>query len=263
MGQVEGRKVTESAPDQGERLVSIIVPVFNEQSTVAEILERVSEAPLPEGFTRELVVIDDCSHDGTRDLLQELQPRFGFKLLMHDVNQGKGAALRTGFGAAEGEIYIIQDADLEYDPSEYERLLGPIIEGRADVVYGSRFLGGPHRVLHFWHFVGNLLITTFSNMCTNLNLSDVETCYKVFRSRIIEGVTFQEARFGFEIEFTALMARRRCRVYEQPISYFGRDYSEGKKIGWRDGVRAMVCILKYNLTPPRHWGRRSDAGSRR
>jgi len=249
---------------EGQRAprVSIIMPVFNEAATVEAILQKVVAAPLPGGFERELVLVDDGSSDGTDRVLEELRPRYGFILERHAVNQGKGAALRTGFARASGDVFIIQDADLEYDPSEYVRLLDPIVQGHADVVYGSRFLGGPHRVLHFWHFMGNLFITTCSNMCTNLNLSDVETCYKVFRREVIEGVRFQETRFGFEIEFTALVARRRCRVYEQPISYFGRDYSEGKKIGWRDGVRAMICIMKYNLWPPRHWTAGGAGGSR-
>lgn len=245
------------------RRISIVIPVYNESATLEAILRRVSTAPLPDGYERQLVVVDDYSTDGTRELYAPLKERFGFSLHLHDRNRGKGAALATGFAHANGDILIIQDADLEYDPAEYVGLLDPILDGRADVVYGSRFLGGPHRVLHFWHFAGNLLITTLSNMFTNLNLSDVETCYKVFKREVLDGVTFNESRFGFEIEFTALVAKRRFRIYELPISYSGRDYSEGKKIGWRDGVRALICIMKYNLSPPRAWSKRTAATPRR
>jgi glycosyltransferase involved in cell wall biosynthesis len=240
--------------------VSIVIPVYNEAGTVAEILRRVAAAPLPPGLGREIIVVDDASRDGTQEVLAAIHDD-GIRVIHHEVNQGKGAALRTGFRAARGDVCIIQDADLEYDPREYESLLRPILDGRADVVYGSRFLGGPHRVLHFWHFVGNLVITTTSNMCTNLNLSDVETCYKIFRRNLLEGIELKETRFGFEIEFTALVARRKAQVYEQPISYSGRDYSEGKKIGWRDGVRALWCIVRYNFFPPREWLHPSVAGS--
>lgn len=246
---------------EGRRL-SIVMPVFNERDTIQEIVRRVRTAPLPAGFSRELILVDDGSTDGTGESLRGLVDEPHVRLVTHPHNRGKGAALASGFEHAAGEIIIIQDADLEYDPAEYGALLEPILDGRADVVYGSRFLGGPHRVLHFWHFVGNLLITTFSNMCTNLNLSDVETCYKVFRRSVIDGVRFNERRFGFEIEFTALVAARRCRVYERPISYSGRDYSEGKKIGWRDGVRAMWCIVKYRLAPPRSWRSRIGGAAR-
>jgi glycosyltransferase involved in cell wall biosynthesis len=248
----------------GIRRVSIVIPVYNERGTIDTIIQRVKTAPLPPGLEREIVIVDDRSTDGTRDHLRALRDAGGgFTLRLHERNAGKGAALRTGFAAATGDVVIIQDADLEYDPSEYERLLQPILDGHADVVYGSRFLGGPHRVLHFWHFVGNMVITMFSNMCTDLNLSDVETCYKLFRRSVIDGVEFRESRFGFEIEFTAMVARRGFRIYEQSISYHGRDYSEGKKIGWRDGLRAMWCILRYNLMAPRSWARRDGAGSRR
>ncbi len=243
---------TDDPAGSGRKTISIIIPVYNEVKTIGEILTRVSRAALPEEHDRELVVVDDCSRDGTRERLGELERDLGFRLLLHDRNRGKGAALVTGFAAATGDIFIVQDADLEYDPRDYLSLLRPITEGKADVVYGSRFLGGPHRVLHFWHFVGNLLITTCSNVFTNLNLSDVETCYKVFRGEIVKGVRFHEERFGFEIEFTALVARRGYRIYEQPISYSGRDYSEGKKIGWPDGLRAMWCVFRYNLIPPKY-----------
>jgi glycosyltransferase involved in cell wall biosynthesis len=227
--------------------LSVVVPVYNERATVEAVLRRVVAAPLPAGVELELVVVDDCSSDGSAELLEELRDELGFELLRQPANRGKGAALRRGFEAAEGDIVLIQDADLEYDPADYPALLGPILEGQADVVYGSRFLGGPHRVLFFWHYVGNRLLTTFSNMLTDLNLSDMETCYKVFRREVLDGERLRSERFGIEPELTALFARRRARIYEVPISYHGRTYAEGKKIGWKDGVSALWSIVRYNL----------------
>jgi glycosyltransferase involved in cell wall biosynthesis len=225
--------------------LSVIIPCYNESATIAVVLDAVRKAMPVSG---EIIVIDDCSTDGTRELLQtELSNKYD-KLLEQPVNQGKGAALRAGIAAATGDIVLIQDADLEYDPSQYPRLIEPILNDQADVVYGSRFIGSePHRVLYFWHRVGNLLLTLLSNMLTNLNLTDMETCYKVFRREIIQQVTIEENRFGFEPEITAKLAKTQCRFYEVGISYHGRTYDEGKKIGWRDGVRALYCILKYNL----------------
>ncbi len=230
--------------------LSIIVPAYNERDTVRELLARVAAAPLPPGVEREIVVVDDGSADGTRELLGELAERSDpapFRLLCHEVNRGKGAAVRTGLAAGSGDILLIQDADLEYDPREYPRLLGPILEGEADVVFGSRFLGGPHRVLFFWHSLGNRALTTLSNMFTDLNLSDMETCYKVFRREVLDGVRLRSNRFGIEPELTARMARSGARIYEVPISYRGRTYAEGKKIGWKDGIAAIWSILRYNL----------------
>ncbi len=224
--------------------VSIIIPVYNEKTTILEILKRVQAVKL--GLDREIVVVDDFSRDGTRDILAGLKQK-NVKVVFHEVNRGKGAALRTGFEKATGDIVLIQDADLEYDPREYPTLLRPILDGRADVVYGSRFLGGPHRVLFFWHSVGNRILTTFSNMTTNLNLTDMETCYKVFRREILSKVRLRSERFGFEPEITIKLAKLGCRIYEVPISYAGRDYSEGKKIGWKDGVAAIFHILRYKL----------------
>jgi glycosyltransferase involved in cell wall biosynthesis len=223
--------------------LTVVVPCFNEISTIAEILARIRAAPLE----KEIIVVDDCSSDGTRQYLQSLPTSPDLVTIFHPVNQGKGAALRTGFAAATGDAVVIQDADLEYDPCEYSKLLQPIMDGRADVVYGSRFAGGEcHRVLYFWHSVGNRFLTIVSNAFTNLNLSDMETCYKMFRREIIQQVRLQENRFGFEPEITAKVAAMRCRVYEVGISYSGRTYEEGKKIGWRDGIRALWCIVKYS-----------------
>jgi glycosyltransferase involved in cell wall biosynthesis len=226
-------------------LLSVVIPCFNEAATIEALIERVREAPVA---SKQIVVVDDGSTDGSRELLQGLPPADDLLVLFHPRNRGKGAALATGFASATGDICIVQDADLEYDPSEYPLVIGPIVEGRADVVFGSRFQGGmPHRVVYFWHRVGNGLLTLLSNMATDLNLTDMETCYKAFRREVIQGIRIQEQRFGFEPEITAKVARQRCRIYEVGISYYGRTYDEGKKIGWRDGIRAIWCIFKYNL----------------
>ena len=225
--------------------LSIVIPCYNEVRTIRHIVDRVRAAPVAE---REIIIVDDCSRDGTRDLLRtEIAPLVD-KVLFHEVNQGKGAALRTGFRAATGDIVVVQDADLEYDPQDYPRLLQPILEGKADVVFGSRFQGGqPHRVVYFWHMVGNKLLTLLSNMATNINLTDMETCYKVFRREVLQRIEIEENRFGFEPEITAKVARLGVVIYEVGISYYGRTYAEGKKIGWRDGFRALWAIAKYNL----------------
>ncbi len=225
--------------------LSVVIPCYNERATISEIVEAVRNAPYP---SKEIIIVDDCSSDGTREYLKSDIASKVDKVLYHDNNQGKGAALRTGIKAATGDLVIIQDADLEYDPNEYEHLVAPILHGKADVVFGSRFLGvGPHRVVYYWHRVGNGVPTLMSNMFTNINLTDMETCYKVFRREIIQSIEIEENRFGFEPEITAKVAKLRCRIYEVGISYYGRTYEEGKKIGWRDGVRAIYCIVKYNL----------------
>ncbi len=227
--------------------LSIIIPCYNEVSTIDQIIDAVRNSPYSD---KEIIIVDDCSTDGTREKLKttiEGSCRVD-KVLYHNVNQGKGAALRTGIQSATGGIVIIQDADLEYDPNEYPRLVEPILQNRADVVFGSRFLGSDaHRVLYFWHRVGNGLLTLLSNIFTNLNLTDMETCYKVFRREIIQSISIEENRFGFEPEITAKVAKLGCRIYEVGISYYGRTYEEGKKIGWKDGFRAMYCTVKYNL----------------
>jgi glycosyltransferase involved in cell wall biosynthesis len=235
--------------------LSVVVPVYNEEATVGRLLDRVAEAPLPDAIDRlEIIAVDDRSSDGTLAVLESWRPEprpdgrpVEIVLHRHDQNRGKGAGLRTGFGAATGDVLLIQDADLEYDPVEYPVLLQPILDGHADVVYGSRFLGGPHRVLFFWHYLGNRFLTLVSNMFTDLNLTDMETCYKVFRAEVAGRLRWSSDRFGFEPEVTARLARLDVRIYEVPISYHGRTYAEGKKIGWRDGVSAIWTILRCNV----------------
>lgn len=227
---------------QNNTKLSIVIPVYNEKNTIDEIIRRVQSVE----FEKEIIIVDDCSNDGTRDIINKISGN-NIKKLFHEKNKGKGAALRTGFQHVSGDIVIIQDADLEYNPKEYSNLIEPILDGRADAVYGSRFLGGPHRVLFFWHYVGNKILTTLSNMLTNLTLTDMETCYKVFKANVIKNINIRSNRFGFEPEITAKLAKRKCVIYELPVSYSGRDYTEGKKVGWKDGIVALYCILRYNL----------------
>jgi len=226
-------------------LLSVIIPCYNELQTIGPLIEAVKRSPY---LRKEIIIVDDCSTDGTREFLRTEGGKLADKVLFHDRNQGKGGALRTGIAAARGDIVIIQDADLEYDPDEYPKIVEPILKGKADVVFGSRFIGeGAHRVVYFWHRVGNGVLTLLSNIFTNLNLTDIETCYKAFRREVIQSIDIEENRFGFEPEITAKVARMRCRVYEVGISYHGRTYEEGKKIGWKDGISALRCILRYNL----------------
>jgi glycosyltransferase involved in cell wall biosynthesis len=246
--------------------LSAVIPVYNERPLIFEVLRNVQEVHV-DGAEKEIIIVDDCSSDGTREFLQGLcaaqastnpgVPHIvesgrkvhvqNIRVFFQDRNQGKGAALRRGFKEATGDVVVVQDADMEYDPAEYPRLLAPIRAGVADVVYGSRFLGGPHRVLYFWHYVGNKFLTTLSNMFTNINLTDMETCYKMFRKEVLDGIDIEQNRFGIEPEITAQIAKGGWRIYEVPISYHGRTYAEGKKIGWKDGFKAFYCIIRYNL----------------
>jgi glycosyltransferase involved in cell wall biosynthesis len=228
--------------------LSVVIPVYNEAGTLEDLVRAVEQADVM-GLNKELVLVDDCSTDGSREMLKALEAQKpDWRFVYHERNRGKGAALRSGFAAVTGDIVLVQDADLEYDPADYPALLAPILKGRADVVFGSRFLGGgAHRVAFFWHYVGNRLLTTLSNMMTDLNLTDMEVCYKAFTRSVLDGLVLKEDRFGFEVEFTARIARAGWRVYEVPVSYYGRTYAEGKKITWRDGFRALWCILKYRF----------------
>lgn len=224
--------------------LSIVIPCFNEKATILELIDAVQSAPIQD---KQIIIIDDGSTDGTREILKSIQGDTDIDIIYHEANKGKGAALSTGFSAATGDICIVQDADLEYDPQEFPLVIQPIVDGKADVVFGSRFQSGrPHRVVYFWHRIGNGVLTLLSNIFTDLNLTDMETCYKAFKREIIQSITIEEKRFGFEPEVTAKISKKNLRIYEVGISYYGRTYSEGKKIGWKDGVRAIYCILKYN-----------------
>jgi glycosyltransferase involved in cell wall biosynthesis len=232
--------------------LSIVIPCYNEERTVHLILEKVSNVELKAGIQKEIIIVNDCSMDNTKNAIEnyfQKNPGINYTLYNHEVNMGKGAAIHTGISKATGEYLIVQDADLEYDPHEFNLLIQPVLDGFADIVFGSRFMGGnPHRILFFWHSLGNKFLTTFSNAFTNLNLTDMETCYKLFRTDIIQSINLKEKRFGFEPEVTAKISRvKNARIYEVGISYYGRTYDEGKKIGWRDGFRAIWCILKYNI----------------
>jgi glycosyltransferase involved in cell wall biosynthesis len=233
-------------------VLSIIVPCYNEEKTIHRILDKINAVQLPHNLSKEVILVNDCSKDGTKEALEQYiarHPDLNYRLFHHEVNKGKGAALHTGIQKATGDFVIVQDADLEYDPNEFNILLKPVIDGFADVVYGSRFIGGkPHRILFFWHTLGNRFLTSLSNMFTNLNLTDMETCYKLFKREIIQSLTLNEKRFGFEPEVTAKISRiPKIRIYEVGISYYGRTYEEGKKINWKDGFRAIYCIVRYGL----------------
>ncbi len=232
--------------------LSVIIPVLNEERTIITVIRKVAAAPLPDSMTKQIIIVDDCSTDKTGENVQQhisSEPGLAIDFVRHEMNKGKGAAIRTGLELAKGDYTIIQDADLEYDPEEYSRLLKPMLDGHADVVFGSRFVGGnAHRILFFWHSIGNKFLTFLSNMLTNLNLTDMESCYKLFKTDLLKGLDLQEQRFGFEPEVTAKIAKiRNVRIYEVGVSYYGRTYAEGKKIGWRDGINAVYCILKYNI----------------
>lgn len=233
-------------------MLSIIVPCYNEEKTIHRILDKINAVQLPHNLSKEVILVNDCSKDGTKEALEQYiarHPDLNYRLFHHEVNKGKGAALHTGIQKATGDFVIVQDADLEYDPNEFNILLKPVLDGFADVVYGSRFIGGkPHRILFFWHTLGNRFLTSLSNMFTNLNLTDMETCYKLFKREIIQSLTLNEKRFGFEPEVTAKISRiPKIRIYEVGISYYGRTYEEGKKINWKDGFRAIYCIVRYGL----------------
>jgi len=247
----ESTQIDKSAPaitkSANKPVLSVIIPCYNEILTLCSILERVNSSPFP---NKEIILVDDCSNDGTRELIKnQIEGSSQVDhVIYHEQNQGKGSAIRSGIEAATGDIVIIQDADMEYDPNEYAKIINPILENKADVVYGSRFMGGDaHRVLYFWHRIGNAILTLISNSFTNINLTDMETCYKAFRIEIIQSINIEEKRFGFEPEITAKVAKLRCRIFEVGISYYGRTYEEGKKIGWKDGFWAIWCILKYNV----------------